>query len=242
MKIAIFVSIWTTQISPADLRSHFLDQPLAFLEAVTEVVSVDLFLPEAGNVVLFDDGAGPALMIQIDMENASDAQALVQSDEFRSLLLAEAGYSGPIDKLALDVFETVHFAIPGHQTPPPRTAPLSFVVRYYGPTDDEAAFARFYTENHPPILATFPGIRNVLCYLPLDWRSTKNVPDSRVILGNEVVFDNVDALNRALESDVMPALRADGKLFAAFGHNTHHAMRRERIYDHGEDGKIEGRQ
>ncbi len=221
-------------MSSADLRSYFLDRPLAFLEAVPEVVSVDLFVPEFGNVALFDESAAPALMIQIDMKNASDAEALVQSDDFRRLILAESAYAAPIEKLALDVFETVHFPIPGHKTPPPRTAPLSFVVRYYGPTDDQAAFVRFYTDNHPPILATFPGIRNVLCYLPLDWRSTKKVPDSSLILGNEVVFDDLDALNRALESDVMTQLRADGRRFAEFGFNTHHAMRRQRIHAKGE--------
>lgn len=235
MKIALFITIWTAQISSADLRSYFLDQPLTFLESVPEVVSVDLFVPEIGDVTLFDESAAPALMIQIDMMNAPDAEALIQSDDFRRLILAESAYAAPIDKLALDVFETVHFPIPGHQTPPLRTAPLSFVVRYYGPTDDEAAFVRFYTENHPPILATFPGIRNVLCYLPLDWRSTEMVPDSGMILGNEVVFDDLAALNRALESDVMPVLRADGKRFAEFGFNTHHAMRRERIYANGAD-------
>jgi uncharacterized protein (TIGR02118 family) len=235
MKIAIFVTIWTAQLSPADLRSYFLERPRAFLESVPEVVSVELFLPEDGNVAQFDDAGVPALMIQIDMNNASDAEALVQSDDFRRLILDESAYAAPLEKLALDVFETVHFPIPEHQTPPKRTAPLSFVVRYYGPTDDEAAFVQFYTDNHPPILATFPGIRNVLCYLPLDWRSTKEVADSSVILGNEVVFDDLDALNRALESDVMPRLRADGRRFAEFGYNTHHAMRRERVYTIGED-------
>lgn len=235
MKIALFITIWAAQMSSADLRNYFLDRPLTYLEAVPEVVSIDLFAPDIGTVALFDGSSAPALMIQIDVKTASDAEALVQSDDFRRLILDESAYAGPIEKLTLDVFETVNFPIPGHQTPPPRTAPLSFVVRYYGPTRDEAAFVRFYTENHPPILATFPGIRNVLCYLPLDWRSTKRVPDSSVILGNEVVFDDLDALNLALESDVMPRLRADGRRFAAFGYNTHHAMRREQIYVNGQE-------
>jgi uncharacterized protein (TIGR02118 family) len=230
MRIAIFVTIWTTQTSPADLRDYFLDRPLAFLRASTEVVSVDLFVPDTGNVALFDDGPAPALMIQIDMSDHSGVRALVESDEFRQLILAESAYGGAIDDLTLDVFETVHFAIPGQQEPPPRTAPLSFVVRYYGPTQDGTAFVRFYTENHPPILATFPGIRNVLCYLPLEWRTSGEVPDARVIIGNEVVFDDLDALNRALESDVLPRLKADGRRFAKFGYNTHHAMRRERVF------------
>jgi len=235
MRIAIFVTIWSKQVSPDYLRNYFLDQPLTFLSAHPKVVSVDLFVPETGNVASFEDGPAPALLMQIDMNSASDAQALVELDAFRRLIFDRAAYGGPIDNIALDVFETAHFAIPGHQAPPPRTAPLSFVVRYYGPTDDAAEFVRLYTENHPPILATFPGIRNVLCYLPLDWRSTKDVPDRRVIIGNEVVFDDLDALNRALESDVMPVLLADGRRFAEFGYNTHHAMHRQRQYTRSED-------
>ena len=234
MKIAIFVTIWAAQVTPADLRSYFLETPLAFLKDVPAIVSVDLFVPDPGDVALFDGPAAPALMIQIDFENAADAELLIQSDNFQKLILAETAYPAPVEKLSLDVFETVHFPIPGHDAPPPRTAALSFVVRYYGPTDDVAAFDSFYTENHPPILATFPGIRNVLCYLPLDWRSTGKVSDASMILGNEVVFDDLDALNRALESDVMPRLRADGEQFAEFGYNTHHAMLRERIYSNGD--------
>lgn len=235
MKIAVFITIWTTQLTSADLRSHFLDRPLAFLQAVPEVVSIDLFAPEPGYVALVDESVAPVLMIQIDLSNASDAETLVQSDDFLQLILNKSAYAAQIDRLDVQVLETVHFSIPGQRKPPPRTAPLSFVVRYYGPTDDEATFARFYTENHPPILATFPGIRNVLCYLPLNWRSTGKVLDSSMILGNEVVFDDLESLNRALKSDVMLRLREDGKLFAAFGYNTHHVMRRERIFTHGKD-------
>jgi len=235
VKIAIFVTIRTTRASSDDLRNYFLAQPLAFLSAVPNVLSVDVFVPETGDVESFDDGPAPALIIQIDVSSASDAHDLVAADAFQRLILDAAAYGGPIDKIALDVFETVHYAIPGHQAPPPRTAPLSFVVRYYGPTDDAAEFVRFYTENHPPILSTFPGIRNVLCYLPLDWQSIEEVADASVIVGNEVVFDDLDALNRALESDVMPVLRADGRRFAEFGFNAHHAMHRQRLYSANDD-------
>ena len=229
MKIALFITIWTAQISPADLRRHFVDQPLAFLTAVPAVVSVDLFVPEPGDVAQFDDPASPALIVQINVNSASDAEALIQTDDFQRLIMDKSAYPAPVEKLALDVFEIVNYPIPGHETPPPRTASLSFVVRYYGPTEDAAAFAKFYTENHPQILAMFPGIRNVLCYLPLDWRSTKKVSDSSTILGNEVVFDDFDALNRALQSDVLDRVKEDGKSFAEFGYNTHYAMHRERL-------------
>ncbi len=89
---------------------------------------------------------------------------------------------------------------------------------------------RFYTENHPPILATLPGIRNVLCYVPVEWSQPEHVEGSGAFLGNEVVFDDLDALNAALTSDVMPVLKADGARFAPFGYNTHHAMLREAVY------------
>ena len=66
MKIAVFVTIWASQVTPADLRSYFLDRPLAFLEGAPTVVSVDLFVRAPGDVALFDGPAAPALMIQID--------------------------------------------------------------------------------------------------------------------------------------------------------------------------------
>jgi len=234
MTIAVFVTIWAPAAASNSMSNDFLDRPLTFLQAVPEVISVDLYVPETGGVAEFKDDPAPALMLQVDTHDADDAKDLIQKDAFQRLILARAAYSEPVDKVSLDILETVHFPLPGHARPPPRTARTSFVVRYYGPTADEAAFVRFYTEHHPLLLATFPDIRNVLCYLPLNWQSTGEVADSRVILGNEVVFDDLEALNRALASDVLPRLRAEGKQFAKFGRSTHHAMRRERVYTRGE--------
>jgi len=234
MTIAVFTSIWAADAGSRALRQNFLEQQLAYLQSVPVVDSVDLYLPAEGKVPSFDDGPPAALIIQADVQHAADAQALTRSEQFQNLLAARSAYSPAADKVAVDILETVHFPIPGHKVPPPRTATTSFVVRYYGPADDEAAFVHFYTEHHPLLLATFPGIRNVLCYLPPGWQITHEVKDSRVILGNEVVFDDLESLNRALASDVLPKLRAEGKQFARFGYSTHHAMLRERVYTRGE--------
>ncbi len=78
--------------------------------------------------------------------------------------------------------------------------------------------------------AKFPGIRNVLCYLPLNWQSMKEITDDYMFLGNEVVFDDLDALNQALASDVMREVQADSEQFAVFGYSTHHAMQRSLVY------------
>jgi hypothetical protein len=74
----------------------------------------------------------------------------------------------------------------------------------------------------------------VLCYLPMDYEQAGNIGDDSLVIGNEVVFDNLDALNAALASDAMPALSDDSKNFAKYGYSTHHAMYREAVYSHGQ--------
>ena len=234
MDIAVFVTIWSIAMSPADLHGRLLGEPLDFLKSVGDVEAVEVYLPEPGNVPLMDDVPAPAMIVQIDLNSPAAATALVGSGEFERLFTNAESYPGLVEKINLEILEAVHYDLPGHESPLPRTAPLSFVVRYYGPVADAADFIDFYTNNHPPLLAKFPGIRNVLCYLPLNWQSMKEITDDYMFLGNEVVFDDLNALNQALASDVMPEVQADGEHFAAYGYNTHHAMQRHRVYARGD--------
>jgi hypothetical protein len=230
MNIAVFVTIWSAGISSADLDEKFRGASLDFLKSNDAVQAVETYTPEPGDVPRMDDVPAPTIIIQIDVDDAAAAETLVQSDKFQQLFIDKGAYAAAVEKINLEILEPVHFPLPGLETPPPRTAPLSFVVRYYGPVKDASHFVDFYTSHHPPILSKFEGIRNVLCYLPLDWRTTKEVSDERLIIGNEVVFDDLDALKRALQSDVLEEAIADGASFPPFGHNSHHAMHRERIY------------
>lgn len=229
MNIALFITISANTDAAAVLYHHFHGEPLAFLADRPEVSSVELYTPEAGDVPLFTDGPGPPLIAQIDVDTAEEANSLINADEFSNLIMQASAFPAAVEHIELDVFETLHFPLPGESTPPPRKAPLSFVVRYYRPTEDETEFINYYTANHPPILATFPGIRNVLCYVPVEIKSAERFPDSGAFLGNEVVFDDLAALNNALASDVLTELKADGRKFKSFGSNAHHAMRRERV-------------
>ena len=54
------------------------------------------------------------------------------------------------------LLEVVHYDLPGHESPLPRTVPLSFVVRYYGPVADAADFTGFYTKNPPAAAGEIP--------------------------------------------------------------------------------------
>jgi len=107
-------------------------------------------------------------------------------------------------------------------------APVALVVHYYGPVDDAAAFASHYVAQHPPILARLPGVRDVLCYVPVAAAHEGRSADPTVIR-NEVRFDSMDALLASLRSPVLAELRADTKTFPRFGRSTHYPMLRRRF-------------
>lgn len=217
-------------MSSADLTSQFLDAPLNFLKTEGAVQAVEIYIPDTGDVPQMDDVPAPKIIVQIDMDSADAAKNLTQSSKFQRLFMDTSAYAATVENIKLEITEAVHFPVSGRNTPLQRTAPLSFVVRYYGPVKDASEFADFYTKHHPPILGKFEGIRNVLCYLPLNWRAGGEILDNRLIIGNEVVFDDLDALKRALKSDVLAEAQEDSKHFQAFGSSTHHAMQRQRVY------------
>ena len=160
--------------------------------------------------------------MQIDTATVADLETVLATGEFKALV--EAGGNG---ELACEAFETIDYSIAGEDSPKPRTAPLSFNVRYYRPVADEAAFNEFYLAHHPQILAHLPEIRNVLCYTPVEWTDTHDIPPSDCFLGNEVVFDSLDSFNAAMASDVRHELRRDYNSFPVRpGPNTHYATLR----------------
>jgi uncharacterized protein (TIGR02118 family) len=126
--------------------------------------------------------------------------------------------------------EMQFFPVAGESEPAPLTAPVSYVVRYHRPAENEAGFIEHYVANHPPILGKFPNIRNVICYLPIGFDDPNGIESADYMLGNEVVFDSLEDLNAALQSPVRHELREDFKTFPSFaGANTHYAMIRNRL-------------
>lgn len=191
-----------------------------------EGISADLFLPEAEDVLLFDDGPGPAAVLQFSSRECALLEVLLRHERFRQHFVQVPLNQSPGVSVTFGIFRSLPSPVAGEEEVCPRTAGLSFLVRYYGPMPDITAFQDFYTANHPPILGRLPGIRNVFCYLP-DKFDCAGLPQSEVMLINEVVFDAVEQLNVALGSDIVGCLKADSARFPPFGHSTHHAMRRE---------------
>jgi len=237
MTISIFVTIWITGMSSAELSNHFMNEPLSLLRPNADVLAVEFYTPEVSKerVHDMDDLPAPTLIVQIDFDSADKAKRMVESEEFKKLFIDKQGFAKPAEKINLEILENLHFKLPGHETPPPRTAPMSFVVRYYGPVKDGSEFADYYINHHPQLLANFPGIRNVLCYLPLDWRSRDEIKDDRLIVGNEVVFDDLDSFRKALASDVLIEVEKDDENFKPWGYSSHHAMHRALVYSREQD-------
>jgi hypothetical protein len=175
---------------------------------------------------LVDDGPGPLLIAMLAFV---DENALGEA-------MASAAFAAPPARLPDGVraigepMECRHYPVAGAATPGPLRAPFSYVVRYHRPAEDEAAFLANYVATHPPTLARLPGIRNILCYFPLDRPNPAGLAKAGYMLGNEVVFDDVAAFNRAMASPVRQELRAHFRAFPPFsGANTHYPMRRTRV-------------
>jgi hypothetical protein len=195
--------------------------------ALPGLLSHDLYVGVADGAEdpLVDDGPGPLLIAMLAFANEN---ALGEAT-------ASAAFAAPLARLpagvraAGEAMECRHYPVAGAAAPDPLRAPFSYVVRYHRPAEDEAAFIANYVATHPPTLARLPGIRNVLCYFPLDRPNPAGLAKAGYMLGNEVVFDDVAAFNRAMASPVRQELRAHFRAFPPFsGANTHYPMMRRR--------------
>jgi len=230
MTIAWFLMARTDAAHAAAARAWADEQLVPVLKALPALGSLDYFTPEQATDPYLDDGPGPVFMVQADFASVDAMQTALGDGALAGLLRGKDGGAENIT-FGHQALRTQAFPVAGQTVPEPRTAPVSYVVRYHRPADNEAAFVAHYVDHHPAILGEFPGIRNVFCYLPIDWVDAIGLPSEDLMLGNEVVFDSIDALNAAMASDVRHKLRDDYNTFPPFtGRNTHHAMTRQRLF------------
>jgi uncharacterized protein (TIGR02118 family) len=109
----------------------------------------------------------------------------------------------------------------------PGNGSVSFVVNYQRPAENENEFIRYYSNNHPPIMKLFPGLRGLELGTPIDWSPVADIQWADRMLYNEVNFDNIEDLTNALNSETRMDLRKDFGKFPPFtGLATHYPMRR----------------
>jgi uncharacterized protein (TIGR02118 family) len=194
--------------------------------ALPGLTAVDLYQPVGGGThdPFNDDGPGPLLMAMLQFPTREKFEvALAHASFTQSVAALPARTTGTR-------FERRFFPLANAPDPGPLRAPFSYVVRYHRPAEDEASFVSHYLADHPPILAKLPGIRSVLCYVPLDGGTSGVLPAADYMIGNEVAFDSPEAFNAAMASPIRLELRAHFKSFPPFtGRNTHYPMMRRQI-------------
>ncbi len=214
--------------APPGLRTWISETVSVRLPDTDGLKSVDLYEPtdERGRDPFNQDTDAPLLIALLDFES-EDALRRAMS----SAPLADVVDSIP-QGLAITVtpLERASYAVDDNPDGSGSEAPVSYVVRYHRPADDEDLFRRNYVASHPPTQAKLPGIRSVMCYFPRPDLNPSQWPSLDYLIGNEVVFDTVADFNVAMQSPVRHELRAHYRDFPSFsGANTHFLMRRTRI-------------
>ncbi len=192
------------------------------------LTAFDCYVPASGRPKdpMVDDGSGPLFVVMLEFSSMAALEHAARSHDFAAPFSAlPAGL-----ELSADAMERRDYPVAGETAAKPLSAPFSYSVRYHRPADDEARFVDFYLANHPPLLARLPGVRNVICYLPVREIKAAGLPSADYMLGNEVAFDTIEAFNAAMASEQRRALRADFARFPRFtGPNTHYPMERTRL-------------
>jgi uncharacterized protein (TIGR02118 family) len=231
MTIAYFLVYSGAAEYGESVRAWLGGAPAALIKSAPGLETLDLYAPErTAKDPYLHDGPGPLAMLQAGFRAQKELEAFLATPQFRATVVAPS--PAPPDKVTAvhDAMEQRFYPVAGETKPGPLTAPISYVVRYQRPAENEAAFVAHYVAHHPQIQSRFPGIRSIMCYVPLAWSDPTPITPASYLLGNEVVFDSVDALEAALNSPVRHELREDFHRFPKFaGKNTHYAMRRTRL-------------
>jgi hypothetical protein len=232
MTIAWFLTFAGPEEQRPGMPGWFSDNVQPAIAAQPGVQGVDIFTGERGSDPYHDDGAGPLMMVQVNFDSVSSLDKLLQTEDMNKSFLFDKTLLPENCEAVQGVYDVVDQVVDGQTEVLPRTAALSYVVRYYRPAENEKEFTDFYVSHHPGVEAKFPKIRNIYCYLPVRWQNPTTVPIEDCMIGNEVVFDSLDDFNAAMKSNVRLLMREDFAKFPPFsGPTTHFAMLRKRVFD-----------
>ena len=108
---------------------------------------------------------------------------------------------------------------------------VSYFVRYDISAPDLDAFLERYRKVHVPLVAKWPGLQRMVIHTPVDWKDPFPVNRGKAVLMAQLVFESVEAMNRAFASRERAEAREDFKRFMTFeGTVTHQAMASKEVF------------
>jgi uncharacterized protein (TIGR02118 family) len=190
------------------------------IAGATGLAKALIYTPSSTSDPYLNDGPPPVLGLQLDFTDIADLEAACAADGH---LLPLASIMPGAD-VAQQAMLTRRFPVPDAEfrTPEPH---CTYLVAYEGEAEDANVWLDYYIAHHPPIMARFPGIREIEISTRIDWCGFLPFRRVNYLQRNKVVFDSAEALTEALNSPVRHEMRADFKKFPPFnGGNTHFPM------------------
>jgi hypothetical protein len=194
-----------------------------FLAATPDLRQALIFTPSSTSDPYLDDGPPPPLAVQLYFDDIAKLEAAAAAGGYLEYLVTELPVPSLREARVIQQAMLVRrFAVPDPTfRTPPGELPCTYLVAYEGEADDLNAWLTHYIADHPPIMARFPGIRQIEIYTCIDWCGSLPWPQVRHMQRNKVVFDSPAALNSPVRHD----MRASFGRFPPFtGPITHFPM------------------
>lgn len=174
-----------------------------------------------------NDDAPPQLALQLYFDEIADLEAAVARDgHLQQLALPSALPELADAEVQQQAMNVRRFRVPEPKRGKGQSEPFcTFLVHYPGAAEDLNAWLDHYVRNHPPIMAKFPGVREVEVCSCMDWLGFLPWPRVDHMQRNKVVFDSAEDLVAALNSPVRAEMTADFNALPPFsGGNAHYPL------------------
>ena len=180
-----------------------------------------IFTPSSTSDPYLDDGPPPQLGLQLYFADIAALEAALAADGHLQRLDALCDAGATQQAMLVRRYPVPD---PTFRTPPGEH-PCTYLVAYEGTAQDLPAWLAHYIADHPPVMARFPGVRQVEIYTCIDWCGGLPWPRVAHMQRNKVVFDNRAAMTAALNSPVRHEMREAFSRFPPFtGPVTHFPM------------------
>jgi uncharacterized protein (TIGR02118 family) len=205
---------------------YYMARHVELVKAFPGLRSLAVMTPLAYDDPHLGSEAGPFLVAHMTFDDIASLERAAMSDE-RLAARADVANFPPFEGRATYQAMRDEYRALGAAPATRSRASICYFVQYRRPADDEAAFVDFYRRSHVPLLAEFPGIRELAVFTPVDWRDRPFVTRADLLLANLTAFDSEADFRAALASDARRRVREDFARFPRFtGRCFHTAMRR----------------